>query len=74
MGTDFDDFSEKAHRNYTNLDKKTLQNRQFLEKIMQEVGFVGFESEWWHFDFEGWEECPFLDVGNGPLEEGERGE
>jgi len=25
-------------------------------------GFVPFPTEWWHFDSEGWESFPVLDV------------
>ena len=67
MGTPFDDFTEKAHRDYVKLEKNVLENRKLLEKLMEDEGFIGLETEWWHFDFAGWENCPPLDVGNGPL-------
>ena len=49
MGTGYDDFTEKAHVNYTNLPENVLKNRILLTKTLQEVGFKGTTTEWWHF-------------------------
>jgi zinc D-Ala-D-Ala dipeptidase len=62
MPTDFDDFSEKAHRTYMNLPQEALAHRKLLEDIMTKHGFTGIEWEWWHFDFNGWENFPLLDI------------
>lgn len=56
MPSSFDDFSEKAHRNYQGASVEAIQNRELLEKVMEKHGFVGIPSEWWHFDFVGWED------------------
>lgn len=50
MPTDFDDFSEKAHRNYLKLAPEVIKNRDLLEKVMTKHGFIGLPTEWWHFD------------------------
>ncbi|HSW72110.1 MAG TPA: D-alanyl-D-alanine dipeptidase [Chlamydiales bacterium] len=55
MPTDFDDFSERAHRSYMDLPHEVLDNRSLLELVMLENGFVGAGTEWWHFDYDGWE-------------------
>ncbi len=52
----FDDFSEKAHRNYTGASEESMKNRALLQEIMESHGFIGLPTEWWHFDFIGWEE------------------
>lgn len=62
MPSEFDDFSEKAHRNYMNLSPEVINNREFLERVMHKHGFTGLPTEWWHFDFNGWQEYPVLDV------------
>jgi D-alanyl-D-alanine dipeptidase len=62
MPTGYDDFTEKAHRNYSKLPKKAIRNRDILEKAMAKEGFVGLDTEWWHFDFKGWESFPIEDV------------
>ena len=55
MPSEFDDFSERAHRDYMGASEEAIQNREFLEKIMGKHGFIGLPSEWWHFDYVGWE-------------------
>lgn len=62
MGTDFDNFTEKAHRTYTDLPLNVLHNRHLLTKIMEKNQFIGWQNEWWHFDFIYWENYPILDI------------
>lgn len=76
MGTGFDDFSKKAHRDYKKLPKKVLDNRKLFESIMKKHGFEGVLSEWWHYDYVGkdpknkeWKNHPILDI---PFEELEK--
>ena len=57
----FDDFSERAHRNFMGATQKAIYHRQLLENSMHAGGFTGFSSEWWHFDFNGWEKFPLCD-------------
>lgn len=65
MPTKYDDFTEKAHRNYKDLPDTVVKNRKLLEDVMKKYGFIPLPSEWWHFDFEGWEKFSILDI---PLE------
>lgn len=51
MGTPFDDFSEKAHFDYTKLPKQILENRRLLRSAMEQAGFKGIRTEWWHFSY-----------------------
>ena len=62
MGTDFDDFTEKAHRDFIGLSEEAIANRKLLESIMHKHGFIGWHAEWWHFDFKDWEHYPILDI------------
>ena len=52
MGTPFDFFGAEAGHNYQNLSNEVKQNRVFLKQIMQENGFVSFDSEWWHYNLQ----------------------
>jgi D-alanyl-D-alanine dipeptidase len=54
----FDDFSEKAHRNYVDASDEEIHNRELLQAVMEKHGFVGLPTEWWHFDLIGWENYP----------------
>lgn len=54
MGTDYDNFTERAHFAYKNLSGEQRRNRDLLRKVMMKFGFEPITSEWWHFDFNGW--------------------
>ena len=54
MPTPYDDFSEKAHRGDASASPLAAANRNFLEKVMTESGFIGLDTEWWHFDDADW--------------------
>lgn len=62
MPSGFDDFSEKAHRDFQGASESAIWNRAVLERVMQKHGFVGLPSEWWHFDFVGWEKYPPIEI------------
>ena len=60
MPSAFDDFSEKAHRDYMGATPEEIANRELLQSVMEKHGFIGLETEWWHFDLIGWENYPPL--------------
>lgn len=62
MPTDFDDFSEAAHQNAPGISAERAANARRLRVVMERHGFLAFPTEWWHFDWRGWE-------GLAPIEE-----
>jgi len=62
MGSGFDDFTEKSHRDYKDLSHEERRNRQLLEDAFRRHQFVPFPTEWWHFDAAECQEYPVLDV------------
>ncbi|MBS1493574.1 MAG: D-alanyl-D-alanine dipeptidase [Bacteroidetes bacterium] len=62
MPTEYDDFTEKAHRDYMKLTDEQIKNRKILEDVMIKYGFKGLPTEWWHFDYRGWEDYDVMDV------------
>lgn len=62
MGTEFDDFTEKAHSTCKDFSKEILDNRKLLRDIMHKHGFQVLETEWWHFDIKNWQDYPILDT------------
>ncbi len=62
MGTDFDDFSERAHSNYGHLPKEVLKNRKILKDAMIKAGFIQLETEWWHFYWPNNKQYDLLDI------------
>lgn len=61
MGTDHDDFSERAHRDFADLPAEAIQHRKALEQVMKNEGFLPLATEWWHFDDPDWADYPLLD-------------
>jgi D-alanyl-D-alanine dipeptidase len=62
MPTGFDDFSKKAHRNFMGENITVSDNAKLLEDVMVSEGFIPLPTEWWHFDFRGWEKYPIVDL------------
>lgn len=70
MPSGFDDFTERAHRDYQGGTAEERRNREILEQVMKRRGFIPYPDEWWHFDLKGWENYPVFDI---PLEALARG-
>lgn len=49
MPTDFDDFTKKADRNYSDCSREERENAKMLENLMKDEGFIPYAGEWWHF-------------------------
>lgn len=62
MPTPYDSFTKEAAADYENIPLEEKKNRDFLINIMRQNGFNVIKSEWWHFDFIGWENFPLMDV------------
>lgn len=62
MPTPFDEFSERAHRNYMGCSQAAIDNRALLERLMVEEEFEPLPTEWWHFDIVGWRSYKELDL------------
>jgi D-alanyl-D-alanine dipeptidase len=51
MGTGFDHFGKEAHSDYMQHSDTVLANRAFLKNSMENYGFSGIRTEWWHYNF-----------------------
>lgn len=51
MGTCFDFFGEQSHTANKEVTKEAQENRKYLCKLMEEVGFHNYLKEWWHFTY-----------------------
>ncbi len=69
MPTDFDEFTERAHPQYMDLPDEAIANRSFLFSIMAHFGFAHYPTEWWHFDYQGWENYPLMDLSFDQLKQ-----
>jgi D-alanyl-D-alanine dipeptidase len=62
MGTGFDNFSDTAHPTFTNLPEEILQNRLLLKNTMEKFGFIGLQTEWWHFYWKELNKFEVMDI------------
>lgn len=62
MPSEYDDFTERAHRTYEKMPHETAANCKLLELLMEKHGFLGLPTEWWHFDDTNWKNYDILDV------------
>lgn len=62
MGTGFDNFTDTAHHNFTNLAPAVLQNRKLLKETMEQYGFTALETEWWHYYWPNDRKYEVLDI------------
>ena len=65
MPTSYDSFTPRSRNDYNDLPAEAIANRAKLRDVMTRHGFEPLPSEWWHYDFRGWEKFELLDV---PLE------
>jgi D-alanyl-D-alanine dipeptidase len=62
MPTGYDDFTPRARQDFNDLPAEAIANRAKLREVMTKHGFDPLPSEWWHFDFRGWERFELLDL------------
>lgn len=63
MPTPYDDFTSRAAHAFEDLPEDVRANRAVLREVMTKHGFEPLPSEWWHYDFRGWERFELMDVG-----------
>ncbi len=68
MPTEFDSFKREAWPSTPISDPTVKKNRELIISIMSKHGFKVNSSEWWHFDFRGWEKFEVLDIDFEDLE------
>jgi len=69
MPTPYDDFTSRAHQDFNDLPPEVIANRAKLRDVMIKHGFEPLPTEWWHFDYAGWQR---FGIENVPLPELER--
>lgn len=62
MPSGYDEFSKRAHLDYTDCSQEQIDNRELLGSIMKKHGFRRISNEWWHFEDTDAKQYPLLDV------------
>jgi hypothetical protein len=58
----YDEMSERSYPAYPGGTGLQRWHRELLRRVMEDEGFLVYSFEWWHFDFNGWEKYPILNV------------
>ena len=58
----YDEMSKRSYPDYTGGTAEQRAHRDLLRHAMEKQGFTVYESEWWHFDFRGWQEYALQNV------------
>ena len=61
MGAGFDEMHDRSHAWHPSVPPVAQRNRLLLNAIMFGGGFVGINSEWWHFELPDAARYPLLD-------------
>ena len=62
MPSGFDEFTERASPDYNGGTDEERRNRDKLRHLMEAAGFTVNPNEWWHFDYNGWQEYAIYDI------------
>jgi len=68
MPTEWDSFKKEAWPTTPVADPVIRKNRKTLIDVMEKHGFKVNASEWWHFDFVGWQKYAVMDIDFEELE------
>lgn len=68
MPTEFDSFKKEAWPRTPVKDPLIKKNRDLIISVMEKNGFKVNSSEWWHFDFVGYQKYEVLDIDYEELE------
>lgn len=58
----YDEMSERSYPFYPGGTSIERWHRAILRHAMESEGFRVYEFEWWHFDFQGWQHYPILNI------------
>ena len=68
MPTEYDSFKKEAWPSTPVKDPLIKKNRDLIIAVMERNGFKVNATEWWHFDFVGWEKFEVMDIEFEELE------
>ena len=68
MPTEYDSFRKEAWPTTPVKDPVIKKNRDLIISVMEKHGFKVNSSEWWHFDFIGWQKFDVMDISFEELE------
>jgi D-alanyl-D-alanine dipeptidase len=58
----YDEMSSRSYPQYVGGSSIERWRRDLLRTAMEAQGFEVYAFEWWHFDYQGWDRYPILDL------------
>jgi D-alanyl-D-alanine dipeptidase len=58
----YDEMSDRSYADYPGGTSRQRWRRGLLRRAMENQGFTVYPYEWWHFDYNGWQRYPILNV------------
>lgn len=68
MPTEYDAMQKESWPSTPVSNPEAQKNREILIQVMEKHGFKVYSTEWWHFDFVGWEKFEVMNVDFESLE------
>ena len=68
MPTEYDAMQKESWPSTPVSNPEVQKNREILIQVMEKHGFKVYSTEWWHFDFVGWEKFEVMNVDFESLE------
>jgi D-alanyl-D-alanine dipeptidase len=62
MPSEYDEFTRRAYPDYRGGPSDARARRDLLRAVMERHGFTVEPNEWWHFNYQDWQEYPILDI------------
>jgi len=62
MPSTYDEATPRAYADFPGGTSLQRWHRALLRDVLVREGFTPNPSEWWHFDFQGWQEYPILNL------------
>jgi len=58
----YDEMSERSYPSYRGGSEEERAHRDLLRREMEKQGFTVYPSEWWHFDYQDWNEYAIQNI------------
>src|SRR5438034_433498 len=58
----YDETTDRSYPTYPGGTSRQRWHRDLLRRTMENEGFSVYQTEWWHFDYNGWRAYPILNI------------
>jgi zinc D-Ala-D-Ala dipeptidase len=62
MPSGYDEMTPRAYANFAGGTPEEREHRAILREAMEGEGFVQMPNEWWHYDYQNWQQYRILNV------------